>query len=112
MRLICNNVNLGIHKTRTKGVMLTQGEYLAMLNSHDIVYPARLEKQVEFLDHHPDYVIVGTWRRAWMHRVALRESLEYSRYHSKRYGRGCCFSVLFSVNRAANRYGVAWGILA
>ncbi|MGE0681499.1 MAG: glycosyltransferase family 2 protein [Candidatus Binatia bacterium] len=61
VRLVCNNVNLGIPKTRNKSVALARGKYLAMLDSDDIAYPTRLEKQVEFLDHHPDYAVVGTW---------------------------------------------------
>lgn len=38
-----------------------RGELLAVLDADDVAHPARLERQVEFLDRHPDVVLVGTW---------------------------------------------------
>ena len=61
VRVVSNNTHLGIPKTRNRGVRLAQGAYLAMLDSDDIADPARLEQQVEFLDRHPDYAVVGSW---------------------------------------------------
>jgi len=63
LRLLCNDVNLGIPKTRNKGVENARGHYIAMLDSDDRAYPHRLEKQVAFLDSHPDYAQVGSWCR-------------------------------------------------
>lgn len=63
IRLVCNEGNLGIPKTRNKGVELARGQYMAMLDSDDRAYPDRLEKQVAFLDTHPEYAQVGSWCR-------------------------------------------------
>lgn len=63
IRLVCNEENLGIPKTRNKGVALARGQYMAMLDSDDRAYPVRLEKQVAFLDAHPEYAQVGSWCR-------------------------------------------------
>ena len=63
IRLVCNEGNLGIPKTRNKGVELARGQYMAMLDSDDRAYPERLEKQVAFLDTHPEYAQVGSWCR-------------------------------------------------
>ncbi len=63
IRLICNEENLGIPKTRNRGVELARGQYMAMLDSDDRAYPARLEKQVAFLEAHPEYAQVGSWCR-------------------------------------------------
>jgi glycosyltransferase involved in cell wall biosynthesis len=63
IRLVCNEVNLGFPKTRNKGVELARGQYMAMLDSDDRAYPECLEKQVAFLDSHPDYAQVGSWCR-------------------------------------------------
>ncbi len=63
IRLVCNEENLGIPKTRNKGVELARGQYMAMLDSDDRAYPVRLEKQVAFLDTHPEYAQVGSWCR-------------------------------------------------
>jgi glycosyltransferase involved in cell wall biosynthesis len=61
IRLVCNEVNQGIPKTRNTGIRLARGEYLAFLDSDDWACPERLMKQVAFLDGHPDYVAVGAW---------------------------------------------------
>lgn len=64
IRIVCNGTNLGIPKTRNRGLQLARGEYIALLDSDDLAHPRRLEKQVAFLDRHPDYAEVGSWGRA------------------------------------------------
>lgn len=64
VRLLCNERNLGIPKTRNNGIQLARGEYIAMLDSDDTALPDRLAKQVAFLDCHKDYVLVGSWAPA------------------------------------------------
>jgi glycosyltransferase involved in cell wall biosynthesis len=61
IRLVCNETNEGIPKTRNTGIRLARGEYLAFLDSDDWAYPERLAKQVAFLDSHPDYAAVSAW---------------------------------------------------
>lgn len=64
IRLVRNENNLGIPRTRNKGLELARGRYIAMLDSDDCALSDRLEKQVAFLDRHTDYVEVGSWGRA------------------------------------------------
>jgi glycosyltransferase involved in cell wall biosynthesis len=55
-----NEKNLGIAKTRNKGLDLARGEYIAPLDSDDVwLDKNKLKKQVEFLDINPDYVLLG-----------------------------------------------------
>jgi glycosyltransferase involved in cell wall biosynthesis len=61
IRIVCNDENLGIARTRNKGIQLAQGEYLAILDSDDYAYPTRLAEQVAFLARHGDYAAVGSW---------------------------------------------------
>src|SRR5947208_11777929 len=42
------------------GLLQASGDYVAILDDDDYwVAPDKLERQVEFLDHHPDYVACG-----------------------------------------------------
>lgn len=61
--IACNGKNLGIPRTRNRGLELAKGEYIALLDSDDQARPDRLQKQVEYLDTHPDCVQVGSWCR-------------------------------------------------
>jgi len=38
-----------------------RGEYIAVLDQDDISHPARLERQVKYLEEHRDCVLVGSW---------------------------------------------------
>jgi glycosyltransferase involved in cell wall biosynthesis len=60
---VCNERNLGIPRTRNRGLTLARGEYVAMLDSDDVATPDRLAQQVVFLDQHQDYAVIGSWVR-------------------------------------------------
>lgn len=58
---IKNEVNLGITKNRNKALSLSQGEYVAVLDSDDYwTDTSKIEKQVAFLDQNIDYALIGT----------------------------------------------------
>ena len=61
VRVEINGANLGIPRTRNRGLELARGEYIALLDSDDYAYPGRLQAQVRFLDAHRDHVQVGSW---------------------------------------------------
>lgn len=55
-----NEINLGFVKTLNRGINRARGKYIARLDDDDFwVDPKKLEKQVGFLERHPDYVLVG-----------------------------------------------------
>lgn len=55
-----NEQNLKLIATLNKGVTLCNGEYIARMDSDDISFPKRLEKQVAFLEKNKDIDIVST----------------------------------------------------
>lgn len=52
---------MGISASRNRLIDLARGEYLAVLDHDDISMPDRLQRQVEFLDAHPDVGVVSGW---------------------------------------------------
>ncbi|MGH2416577.1 MAG: glycosyltransferase family 2 protein, partial [Microcystaceae cyanobacterium] len=44
-----------------RGIDLAQGQYIARMDSDDIALPKRLEKQVTFLEKHPEVGILGSY---------------------------------------------------
>lgn len=53
----------GIANSLNIGIQLSQGEYIARMDADDYSYPKRLEKQINFLKNHREYVICGTYLR-------------------------------------------------
>lgn len=56
---ISNPKNFGISKTQNIGIELSKGEYIAIMNSDDVMVPNRIEKQVSFLNSFPSIDIIG-----------------------------------------------------
>ena len=60
IRVIRNEKNLGIPRTLNRMIQASKGEYIARQDSDDISLPARLAKQVDFLDKNPEIGLCGT----------------------------------------------------
>jgi len=58
-----NDRNIGISASRNRLMDLARGEYLAVFDHDDICRPDRLEKEVAYLDAHPECGVVGGWVR-------------------------------------------------
>ena len=54
-----NERNHGIAATLNRGIAFARGEYIARMDADDISLPHRIEKQVAFLDSHPEISVVG-----------------------------------------------------
>lgn len=52
--------NKGLVETRNELIALSNSEFLAWLDQDDVCYPTRLEKQVRYLNEHPECVCVGS----------------------------------------------------
>jgi glycosyltransferase involved in cell wall biosynthesis len=61
IRIINNDGNKGLIASLNIGLELCIGEYIVRMDQDDISLPTRIEKQVEFMDQHPEYGLIGTW---------------------------------------------------
>jgi len=59
IQIIDNITNFGITRSLNKGLSMATGEYIARMDADDISLPTRFEKQVAYLDKHPEIWVVG-----------------------------------------------------
>ena len=56
-----HQANQGVSATRNAGLKVAKGEFIAFLDSDDIWKPEKLEKQVSYMEKHPEIGITGTY---------------------------------------------------
>jgi glycosyltransferase involved in cell wall biosynthesis len=61
MRILQFVNNEGISRRINTGLVMAAGQYIARMDADDISLPTRFEKQVGFLEEHPEIGICGTW---------------------------------------------------
>ena len=61
IKLIDNKKNQGLVSILNQGLDLARGEYIARMDSDDISLPTRFEKQIKYMDTHPECGVLGTW---------------------------------------------------
>lgn len=59
--LVNNDGNRGLIYTLNKGIELAKGSYIARMDSDDICHPARLDRQIRFLQGNEDVAMAGTF---------------------------------------------------
>jgi glycosyltransferase involved in cell wall biosynthesis len=58
---VISRPNTGIVGALSDGLAAARGKYIARMDGDDVAKPQRFEKQVRFLDEHPEVVVVGAW---------------------------------------------------
>jgi len=58
--LIQNPQNIGLTRTLNCGLELARGKYIARMDADDVSLPNRLQKQVEYMELHPEVGVLGT----------------------------------------------------
>ena len=56
----------GLAAALNRGISLARGRYIARQDHDDLADTSRIAKQVEFLDAHPDYGMIGTRAEIWI----------------------------------------------
>jgi glycosyltransferase involved in cell wall biosynthesis len=55
-----NPGNMGVVFTLNKGLKSSRGEFICRMDADDIAKPERIAHQIEYLDAHPDIMLLGT----------------------------------------------------
>jgi hypothetical protein len=58
--------NQGLARTLNRGISEARGKYVGRQDQDDLSRPARLAKQVAFLDGNPRCALIGTWAEIWV----------------------------------------------
>ena len=64
--VICNRERLGFARSLNIGMGIAKGKYIARMDDDDKSYPERLQKQVEYMELHPEIGILGTFAETFM----------------------------------------------
>jgi len=62
IRLLNNRRTKGVAGALNTGLEEARGRYIARMDADDVSFPRRLEKQVRFMEEHPEVGISGTWK--------------------------------------------------
>ena len=74
---IQNQEKLRLAESLNKGIRMAQGSYIARMDADDLSDPTRLEKQVQYLEQHPEIGLCGTYQHHfganmnWIHKPAV-----------------------------------------
>ena len=58
--LLQNQTNMGLNVTLNRCLGVAKGEYIARQDGDDVSLPSRLEREVEILENHPEFVVTST----------------------------------------------------
>ena len=71
--LVRNEKNMGLNYTLNHCLEYADTEYCARMDGDDISLPTRFEKEIKFLDEHPEYAIVTTPMKHFDEKGVYRE---------------------------------------
>lgn len=60
IRLVENAENMGLTKNLADGMNMSRGEFVARMDADDICMLDRIERQLEYLDAHPEISVLGS----------------------------------------------------
>lgn len=89
IRYYKNKINLDISKSLNVGIDLAEADFIARMDSDDICYPDRLQKQYDFIKAHPD----GAFYTCYAQEVSEdRKIIAVSRFDPQQYFHSMTFA--------------------
>jgi glycosyltransferase involved in cell wall biosynthesis len=61
IRYLRNRTYIGVISSRNRGISVACGRFIALMDADDISLPCRLERQVHYLEAHPETGLLGSW---------------------------------------------------
>lgn len=61
IKVITNNPNEGLIASLNKGLAAAKGKYIARMDDDDVSLPNRFERQIAYLEAHPEITVAGSW---------------------------------------------------
>lgn len=61
IRVVANTTHLNLASSLNRGLRICRGQYIARMDADDISLPRRLERQIDFMEKHPDIGACGSW---------------------------------------------------
>jgi glycosyltransferase involved in cell wall biosynthesis len=61
IQVLSDGVRRGVAPRLNQSIELSRGKYYARMDADDVAYPQRLERQLDFMESHPEVDLVGTW---------------------------------------------------
>lgn len=55
-----NEKNLGLTKNLNRAIKMSRGEFIARIDADDIAYPDRFDKQLKYMEKHPEIGVLGS----------------------------------------------------
>jgi glycosyltransferase involved in cell wall biosynthesis len=59
IQTIADGLHKGVPRRRNQAIKMSRGNYFGLLDGDDVAYPERLERQVEYLEQHPETDLLG-----------------------------------------------------
>lgn len=82
--LLRNKENRGLTPTLNRGLSQATGTYIARMDADDIALSDRFEKQVDFLNTHPETLLLGTLRMDFVNNPPPEAQIHSYREETKR----------------------------
>jgi glycosyltransferase involved in cell wall biosynthesis len=112
---VVHQANRGLAGALNRGLELCETEYLGRLDADDVALPTRFEKQLKFLQSHPEVGLVGS-QFTWLYNGRAGGGGPFPLEHRAIYERlmngraGCCHSAMMCRTQLLREAGGYWDV--